>query len=329
VRPTTRRPRTEASLLTRLRRHCERVLAALELPDRFDLADVQARLPAFTGRPLRVVLAAQTFPAPSGAWLRTASGDVIVIDRDASPLHRDHILAHELAHILLGHDQPDGGTTAAILPDLDPAVVHGVLARRCCRDTEEREAELLASLIMVRVTSPAEAAAAGAMTDRPLRAYLALQRLRPLWRDFAEPYDDIALERPRRRDDLLGWRDLDLRLYRRIIEICDGYRALRRFVIEETAVAAPSGQRRPCIGEHLLREAVALHRARLRKASAASPPVSARTAVSWAAPTPTRESESGSGLAVELARLVAHARARRYARAQAACAFCPAPAETC
>jgi hypothetical protein len=270
-----------------------------------------------TGRPLRVVLAAQTFPAPSGAWLRTATGDVIVIDRDASPLHRDHILAHELAHVLLGHDQLDGHAATAVLPGLDPAVVRGVLARHGSRHAEEREAELLASLIMVRVTSPSRPGAAGGLPDGPIRAYLALQRLRPLWRDFAEPYDDIALDRPRRRDDLLGWRDLSLRLYRRVIEICDGYRAVRRYQTDDAPASATPGGRRPAIGEHLLREAVALHHARLRRTAGEWPPATPRPAVSSPRPAPL-EAETGCPLSAELARLQAHARARRYARAQAA-----------
>ena len=165
MRPTRRRQQTAASSLRRSRRRCERVLAALRLPDRFSLEDIKARLPGLTGRPLRVVLLSQTFPAPSGAWLSTTEGDVIVIDADASPLHRDHILAHELAHILLGHDQRTSTATSAMLPDLDPAVVRGVLARHVCQDGEEQDAELLASLIMVRVTSLTDAPPGPRMPD--------------------------------------------------------------------------------------------------------------------------------------------------------------------
>ncbi|MGO8685782.1 MAG: DUF6545 domain-containing protein [Candidatus Dormibacteria bacterium] len=308
MRPTPRRQRTDPIPRPRLRRHCERVLDALALPERCGLDEIRARLPALTGRPLRVVLAVQTFPAPSGAWLRTAGGDVILIDREASPLHRDHILAHELAHILLGHDQPDGGSTSMILPDLDPAVVRGVLARHHYRDAEEREAELLASLIMVR----------GSRWRRP-HTYLALQRLRPLWRDFAEAHDDIALERPRRRDDLLAGRDSGLRLYRRVIEICDGYRAVRRFISEPPLDSSTGGGRRPGVGEHLLHEAVALHRARLLRAMRVPPPPPPRRpanlALRPALPPAPREP---SPLDAELARLEAHARARRYAAARAA-----------
>jgi hypothetical protein len=253
------------------------------------------------------VLASQAFPAPSGAWLRTAGGDVILIDREASPLHRDHILAHELAHVLLGHDQPDGDATSLILPDLDPAIVHGVLARHCYRDAEEREAELLASLIMVR----------GSRWRRP-RTYLALQRLRPLWHDFAESHEDIALDRPHRRDDLLVWRDLGLRLYRRVIEICDGYRAVRHFMAEEQVSTPPRRGRRPGIGEHLLQEAVSLHRARLLRAMRVTPPPHRCPEISPSHPASPPAPEAPSPLAAELARLEAHARVRRYASARAA-----------
>ena len=264
-----------------------------------------ARVPALTGRPLRVVPAVQTFPAPSGAWLRTAGGDVILIDAEASPLHRDHILAHELAHILLGHGQRELGETSLILPDLDPAVVRGVLGRHHLRDAEEHEAELLGSLIMVR----------GSGWRRP-RTYLALQRLRPLWRDFAAAHDGIALEHPRRRDDLLDWRDLGLRLYRRIIEICDGYRAVRRFMAEQPSEPPPPGAWRPGIGEQLVDEAVALHRARLLRAMRAAPPP--RRHPAGPAARPKRGAAAINPLDSELTRLQAHARARRHATARAA-----------
>jgi hypothetical protein len=157
-------------------------------------------------------------------------------------------------------------------------------------------------------------------SSQRVRAYLALQHLRPLWRDFAEPYDDIVLERPRRRDDLLAWRDVDLRLYRRVIEICDGYRAVRRFAVDETPMTTPPSGRRPRIGDHLVNEAVALYRARLLRAMAAPFPASRRPAILSPVPTPPQAPEPGSPLAAELARLQAHARARRYARTRAAVA---------
>jgi len=60
------------------------------------------------------------------------------------------------------------------------------------------------------------------------RAYL---QLYPLWQLLYRTLPDIALDPPRsRREDLLGLRDLDYRLYRRLIEIRDGRLALAPYM---------------------------------------------------------------------------------------------------
>jgi hypothetical protein len=143
--------RREATRQSRLR--CERILAELGLGDGCTLAEVRDRLPSLTGRPLRVVLSDQPGTAPSGAWLRTADEDLVLVDRGASPLHREHILAHEVAHILLGHRGRAEPELSSLLPGIDPSVVSRVLTRHTYSDAAERDAELLASLIMSRAGS--------------------------------------------------------------------------------------------------------------------------------------------------------------------------------
>ncbi len=61
------------------------------------------------------------------------------------------------------------------------------------------------------------------------RAYL---RLRPLWLALYQAVPDIVLDPPllHRLEHLLPLRDLDYRLYRRVIEIRDGQRALRPYL---------------------------------------------------------------------------------------------------
>src|SRR6478609_9224629 len=41
--------------------------------------------------------------APCGAWIALESSDHIFVESATSPLHRDHIILHELCHMLLGH----------------------------------------------------------------------------------------------------------------------------------------------------------------------------------------------------------------------------------
>ncbi len=60
--------------------------------------------------------------------------------------------------------------------------------------------------------------------------YRAYRLLYPLWRDLYEATPDIALDPPRSAyADALTFRDLDLRLYRRVMEIQDGVAMLQRY----------------------------------------------------------------------------------------------------
>ncbi|MEV6849129.1 MAB_1171c family putative transporter [Actinoplanes sp. NPDC051411] len=61
-------------------------------------------------------------------------------------------------------------------------------------------------------------------------AYRSLLKLRPLWRAMKEAFPEVILFSPRRAViELAGVDDVDLRLYRRVIEIRDGMLALRDY----------------------------------------------------------------------------------------------------
>jgi hypothetical protein len=70
------------------------------------------------------------------------------------------------------------------------------------------------------------------------RQYRSYRALLPLWRAFCEVMPDIALIQPRRGLSLGGWRTLELRLYRCVIEILDGRLALRSYWDDDVAAAA-------------------------------------------------------------------------------------------
>ncbi len=64
-------------------------------------------------------------------------------------------MLHELGHLLLGHHKvPLLGLDAskALFPQLDPAIVQQVLGRTGYTEDEEKQAELVASLIQERVS---------------------------------------------------------------------------------------------------------------------------------------------------------------------------------
>ena len=69
-------------------------------------------------------------------------------------MHREHIILHELGHLLCEH-QPteviDQEVVAQLFPHLNPAVVQRVLGRTTYTAIEEQEAEMLASLVRGRV----------------------------------------------------------------------------------------------------------------------------------------------------------------------------------
>lgn len=143
--------------LKRLRRAWESVLARLDLPDTCGIATVAERLSADRGRPIQLVELPLGAKSPCGIWLATDDADFIVVEANTSRLHRDHIIAHELAHMLCGHRDstgPDPTGFGHLLPHLDAQRVREILGRTNYSSTEEQEAETVASLILEQVTRP-------------------------------------------------------------------------------------------------------------------------------------------------------------------------------
>jgi hypothetical protein len=141
----------------RFRALCDAQLRELTIPDPFDLYGFCESIAKHRGRPL--TLLPLPIPAgeecPFGLWIETGAGDFVLHEAGTSPLHRDQIVLHELAHMLLGHGAGtvlDGIPLSETLPDLDPAVVLRMMARHTYDSVEEQEAEDLASLILERTT---------------------------------------------------------------------------------------------------------------------------------------------------------------------------------
>ena len=84
----------------------------------------------------------------SGLWMAMPAIDLILHADTASVLHREQIILHELAHMVLGHEKlmEDTKHAGSLMPDLDPELVSRVLAR--CEHGEEHEivAEALADM---------------------------------------------------------------------------------------------------------------------------------------------------------------------------------------
>ncbi|MFD1542538.1 ImmA/IrrE family metallo-endopeptidase [Nonomuraea guangzhouensis] len=103
------------------------------------------------GRPIRLL----ELPGDDeilGAWLATDETDLIFYKPDTTPPHQDHIILHELGHVICEH-YPAANVKDQrhlLFPSLSPAVVRRVLKRTTYWSEEEQEAELLASLIWRR-----------------------------------------------------------------------------------------------------------------------------------------------------------------------------------
>jgi hypothetical protein len=92
--------------------------------------------------------------APCGMWAVTDGADYIFVQKQTSPLHQALIGLHEVSHLLFGHTESAAATEhtdRALAPNLDPDTVRYMLRRTHYSGTAEREAEMLASLILSRV----------------------------------------------------------------------------------------------------------------------------------------------------------------------------------
>jgi hypothetical protein len=125
-------------------------LRGLRIPSPFDLDAFCDEVAARRGRPLQLhPVPGLSAEAPCGMWVGTDRADHVFYDPGTSPLHAEHIVLHELAHILSGHSGADAGL-AHLFPDLDPATVRRALGRVGYTTAQEREAEMIASLIRGR-----------------------------------------------------------------------------------------------------------------------------------------------------------------------------------
>ncbi|WP_354380854.1 hypothetical protein [Streptomyces sp. PvR034] len=129
----------------------------MDLPHPFSLDALCERIAEQRGRPIRL------HPLPKeaaesgvcGLWVGTTSIDYVFYEAQTSPLHREHIVLHELGHILFGHNSLEGEESGAHAPV--------ILGRTNYTNRQEQEAEMLASLIRTSAGLPPVDEAAGTL----------------------------------------------------------------------------------------------------------------------------------------------------------------------
>jgi Zn-dependent peptidase ImmA (M78 family) len=107
-----------------------------------------AAVAAQRGRPIVLTDLPATTKTGSlcGMWVPTQTTDHIFVAPNVSGPHRDHVVMHEVGHMLLGHRLGLLTSFTAVSPKL----VLQMLARTTYSDPQEREAEQFASLVLAR-----------------------------------------------------------------------------------------------------------------------------------------------------------------------------------
>ncbi len=157
----------------RLRWRCRRLLRDLDVQPPTDVTELCRRLGVHRGRELRLMPYPLAVPGPFGVWFETDD----VEDR-GERAHQDHIVLHEVGHIVAGH----GGDSTPeedeeVLPDIPGSGTVRRLRRTCYDATNEREAELIASILgegMGLISGAVTASARTSLADSSLA-------IRPGW----------------------------------------------------------------------------------------------------------------------------------------------------
>ncbi len=133
-----------------LRRRCKRELRALDIQPPLRVDELCRQLGERRGRPIRLVPYSLPIPGPFGVWIATESADYILYQQETSKIHQDHIILHEVGHILADHrsDDTDDEFWKASMPDLSLDAVKRALRRTSYDEEPEREAELVATIIL-------------------------------------------------------------------------------------------------------------------------------------------------------------------------------------
>nr|WSW64593.1 toxin [Streptomyces sp. NBC_00998] len=133
-----------------LRRQCISRLADLQVNDgdRSVLA-LKNRLSDLRGRPIHLVPMAIPQHSLNGMWVATQLADFVIYAACATRAHQEHIIAHELGHIMCDHQSVsdmDDSILGQLFPDISPVIVRRVLQRNKYSHRNEQEAEMIASI---------------------------------------------------------------------------------------------------------------------------------------------------------------------------------------
>lgn len=105
-------------------------------------------------RPIVLVPVKLRASDPCGMWVVARDEDIVFYDKDTTRAHQEHIIMHELGHIISCHRGSgllDDASARLLFPSLDPELVRDMLMRATYDDVQEQEAEVIAYLLSQRI----------------------------------------------------------------------------------------------------------------------------------------------------------------------------------
>lgn len=139
--------------LVRVRERCEEQIDRLRVRAPLDVVALCEELAVRRGRPIHLLALSSRTSNPSGLWVAAKKADYIFYEASTGEAHRSHIILHELGHMVFAHSgvaELDDLTARLLAPNLDPKVVRQLLCRDGYDTVDEQEAELFATLVLMR-----------------------------------------------------------------------------------------------------------------------------------------------------------------------------------
>jgi hypothetical protein len=150
--------------LIRLRETCAQRIDELGLTTYADVDELCRYLSQLRKRPIVLVPLELRASDPCGTWILAHNEDLVFYEKNTTRPHQEHIIMHELGHIISCHRGSgvlDDASARQLFPNLNPALVRDMLMRSTYDDVQEQEAEVMAYLLSQRIVPnkslPAEA----------------------------------------------------------------------------------------------------------------------------------------------------------------------------
>lgn len=146
-----------ASGSARTRPRKARRVAARLMPENGDLNEFVGAVAKHRGRRIVTMAEDLSLDSPTGYWISTLEADYVVYPEDCTDDQRAVIICHELAHMLLDHQAPEGNLyVQELAPSIDPAVAARFLNRHGFGDAMEVDAENMATQLTTELARRAD-----------------------------------------------------------------------------------------------------------------------------------------------------------------------------